>query len=174
MSLEPFTPNQVRLDEVCVFEDGFSRVISRIESRDRRFLILDDWESDTVLYRKALKLYILNWVNRPTKETYVYFITTVTHVGTYLKIGVASNPFQRLNELQTANPMPLKLISYTPGGMEVEKVFHNIWKDHRRRGEWFSASSDMRYWLQHMIYHRHGEIFDCFMAPGEMTKFNII
>jgi hypothetical protein len=55
-----------------------------------------------------------------------------------LKVGIALHPQQRLKELQTGSPVPLRLLGTIPGGRAVEKLLHDTFKEHRLQGEWYS------------------------------------
>ena len=72
---------------------------------------------------------------------YVYFIRA-GYTGP-IKIGVAANVQRRLETLQTGNHLTLYIIatikySGRAEAYEKEKKFHNLFKDKRLRGEWFS------------------------------------
>lgn len=53
------------------------------------------------------------------------------------KIGYASNPENRLAQLQTGNPFALDLISTIEGDIPKEKEIHKLFKEFRLKGEWF-------------------------------------
>jgi hypothetical protein len=63
-------------------------------------------------------------------KSYVYLITD----GRYYKIGKSLNPFRRLKQLQTANPL-IDLIGYTKRYSEIG--LHAKFKKWRIAGEWF-------------------------------------
>ena len=54
-----------------------------------------------------------------------------------IKFGVAGNPSARLSELQTGNPVRLKLIAYANVCHELERLIHYHLRDYRLVGEWF-------------------------------------
>lgn len=64
--------------------------------------------------------------------------------GDYVKIGHTVRDIeQRLSEIQTGSPHPIKLINFIPGAdMSVERELHQKFADLRLRsnGEWFMAS----------------------------------
>lgn len=70
----------------------------------------------------------------------VYFIEAVD-LG-LVKIGTASSPKERLIDLQTASPSPLRLIREIPGSFKTEHDLHVRFNEKRIRGEWFSLSRD--------------------------------
>lgn len=57
-----------------------------------------------------------------------------------IKIGVSSNPVQRLRGLQTAHPWRLELLCIVPGGCALEAVYHAQFAEHRLEGEWFNPA----------------------------------
>ena len=71
----------------------------------------------------------------------VYFIT---HDDKYVKIGVAKNPAARIKELQTGNPIVLKLWLAFPGGVEEERLLHWWMSGQRVNGEWFLLSDEFK------------------------------
>lgn len=66
-------------------------------------------------------------------ETRVYFIGNARTV----KIGVASDPAQRLADLQVGNPRRLSVIAEMPGDERYERILHEHFAELRIRGEWF-------------------------------------
>lgn len=69
----------------------------------------------------------------------LYFITD----GMYVKIGVSGDIKSRLNQLQTANPLPLKLLLSVEYGQGLEIHYHNKFKHSRVKGEWFRLTPDI-------------------------------
>jgi len=66
----------------------------------------------------------------------VYFIASTN----YVKVGVASNPQNRLRDIQTACPLELELLATFPGGYVLEAILHKVIDRHRVRGEWFKRT----------------------------------
>ncbi|WP_093803999.1 GIY-YIG nuclease family protein [Streptomyces sp. Wb2n-11] len=60
----------------------------------------------------------------------------------YVKIGYARDVWSRLGELQCGNPFELRVLSFLPGGREVEGSIHCALAAHRVRGEWFNLGND--------------------------------
>lgn len=55
-----------------------------------------------------------------------------------VKIGAASNPQNRLKELQTGSPEPLELVAVIRGGgLKIEREMHELFAPFRSHGEWF-------------------------------------
>lgn len=71
-----------------------------------------------------------------------YFYIIQNTATKNIKIGVATNPTDRLSQLQTGSDVDLKLI-YTSGvcsnSFEIESICHNHFKDSHVRGEWFKV-----------------------------------
>jgi len=74
----------------------------------------------------------------------VYFIESDGAV----KIGVAADAEARLEELQTGNPVTLRLLKVVPGGREIERVFHREFSEFRVRGEWFRLTGALRAFVE--------------------------
>ena len=95
---------------------------------------------DSLIY-----IYKLNVIDNILPEykgerRYVYIIQNTATKN--IKIGVATNPSDRLSQLQTGSDVDLKLI-YTSGvcsnSFEIESTCHNHFKDSHVRGEWFKV-----------------------------------
>jgi hypothetical protein len=93
----------------------------------------------------------------PEYGQYVYFIIDGHN---HVKIGVSSGKIEgRLSQLQTGNPFKLKMyerifLNYTffLDAFDVEKAFHEKFKDYRLEGEWFLFEPVKEYldWLAEM------------------------
>jgi len=69
---------------------------------------------------------------------YVYFI----RAGIYTKIGVANNIQRRMEQLQTGNPLELRLacsvqMPSIKSAFYFEKLLHDEFMDKHKHGEWF-------------------------------------
>lgn len=68
--------------------------------------------------------------------SFVYFITS--EPDEYVKIGWALHgPHQRLAQLQTGCPDPLRLMAYVPATRQEERLLHQTFAELHHRGEWF-------------------------------------
>lgn len=56
-----------------------------------------------------------------------------------IKIGRASSPHRRREELQGGNHEQLVLLAYFAGGARVERLAHEAFSELHIRGEWFRA-----------------------------------
>lgn len=72
----------------------------------------------------------------------VYFIQAVS--GGLVKIGVATNPEDRLAQIQHMSPVPLRIIATLPGaGQQGEAALHQRFAGARRHGEWFEPVAEL-------------------------------
>lgn len=65
-----------------------------------------------------------------------------------LKIGYAENPQSRLSKLRTDCPCEVRLLAVMEGDTAQEKALHERFHVYRRRGEWFSYTSDLRAFVE--------------------------
>lgn len=66
-----------------------------------------------------------------------------------VKIGVAKNPYKRIDELQTGSPEILHMVGMYPlEGRECEKEFHERFAEYRAHGEWFRDEGELRRFLE--------------------------
>lgn len=72
----------------------------------------------------------------------VYFI----RAGAFgdVKIGFAANPLARLRQLQTSQPVKLRIIRVVEGDRTTEGALHQRFAAHRTVGEWFSFHPKMQ------------------------------
>lgn len=59
----------------------------------------------------------------------------------FIKVGVAKNPSQRLKQVQTGCPVTLKNIfssSKTQHAFKIESEIHSIFAKYKTQGEWFA------------------------------------
>lgn len=73
---------------------------------------------------------------------FVYFIRAGRTNS--VKIGYAKNVEKRLATHQTSSPHKLELIGFLPGTIADESDWHDRFRDHRIRGEWFELAMDLR------------------------------
>ena len=70
----------------------------------------------------------------------IYFIA---QGDKYVKVGIASDPEERLKVLQIGNPYKLRLMVAFPGGKEEEAWLHKQLGCCRLRGEWFRITDGL-------------------------------
>lgn len=75
------------------------------------------------------------------KKEYVYFIQSIA--GGAIKIGLSSNPVERVHDLDAGSPVQLNLIGIMGGGSALENDLHEYFADIRLRREWFYPSKDL-------------------------------
>lgn len=75
------------------------------------------------------------------KPLFIYAIREV-YTGN-VKIGISSNPAERLKQLQTGNSSKLELVAFIEAadGFKSEKRLHLLNADKHIRGEWFDATT---------------------------------
>ncbi len=78
-----------------------------------------------------------------THLRHVYFIRPIGHVGP-IKIGCTRATYRRTQQLGTWSPLPLELVTQTPGGIVVERQFHERHAAFRSHGEWFHWSPELQ------------------------------
>lgn len=108
---------------------------------------------------------IVEALARPEAATYVYFIRAGDSGP--VKIGVAANPYVRLEELQTGNPYRLRVIAAFVGGYPDEGRLHTEFKRERLEGEWFRASKRV---LAEMARHRCPTMEEVQRSGGNQWK----
>lgn len=73
-------------------------------------------------------------------DPFVYFLAAAD----FIKIGTTTgNPRKRIKELQTGCPFDIELRAYVPGGVDVERGYHERFAALRVRGEWFRHEGDL-------------------------------
>ncbi len=79
----------------------------------------------------------------PDQPQVVYFLQQGD--GGPIKIGIAEGTRldRRLKQLQTASPLPLRLLGIIEGGSDLERRLHEKFAGCRLEGEWFSAAPDL-------------------------------
>lgn len=88
--------------------------------------------------------------------------------GDYLKIGIASNLYERLSQLQIGNPLALRLCCYfeTTNPEKDEKSLHRLFQHRHVRGEWFR--------LDENEFHKAVSTSGLGLTPKEPPKSNMI
>jgi hypothetical protein len=71
---------------------------------------------------------------------YIYLIQSLEEG--YYKIGVSKNPNKRIQQLQTGNSSPLKLIEVYQSEQadKIERILQRRYLHLRKEGEWFELS----------------------------------
>ena len=100
-----------------------------------------EYNDSTIFNAKYLRNNIdrLLWKSKKAnRNNFVYFITD----GTFVKIGITNRITYRLNQLQTGNPRPLRLMfafmtKDRSTSKTLEEYFHTLYNEYRSIGEWF-------------------------------------
>lgn len=76
---------------------------------------------------------------------YLYIIETIGYYPKAIKIGIATNPYNRLDNLQGACPIELRLVaSYACDeklAIRLERGFHHMLAKYHIHGEWFRLTA---------------------------------
>lgn len=75
------------------------------------------------------------WMKELTNPCFVYVVQS----GTAIKVGKATNVYERVATLQCGNPVTLELLHALPGDYELESRLHRDLRPHRIRNEWFDG-----------------------------------
>lgn len=86
---------------------------------------------------------ILESIDSPRR---VYFIEAVGL--DLIKIGFALRLSERIAELQTASPVPLRLLGSVLGGRDLERFYHDCFADQRVKGEWFRRCPELDRYIE--------------------------
>ena len=71
----------------------------------------------------------------------VYFVQS--RLGGPIKIGLTTEPKQRLKQLQNGSPIPLQILGALRGDEKVEAAIHERFRKLRLHGEWFEPSMEL-------------------------------
>lgn len=85
-------------------------------------------------------------------ETYLYLIRKGN--TSHYKIGISTNPADRLSALQCANSEQLNLVAYCTheNARDVEQSIHTILQGHMISGEWFELNAETLVYLLREYY----------------------
>jgi predicted GIY-YIG superfamily endonuclease len=100
-----------------------------------------DFKPIQAKFRLATKA-ACDYTKRPEVNHYVYVISCPLGL---VKLGVATNPKQRVQNLQIGSPVPLELawhyaMSDRATAEEVVAALQERFRDRRERGHWFRAA----------------------------------
>lgn len=95
-------------------------------------------ETDRGFHRKITTL-VKSDNNRKKETGYVYFLKIAVNGHTFFKIGKTTNKEKRLKAFPVKFPLSTELFKdfYVNDITLVERLFHKLFKDKRREGEWF-------------------------------------
>ncbi|MBF2001590.1 MAG: GIY-YIG nuclease family protein [Synechococcales cyanobacterium M58_A2018_015] len=105
---------------------------------------------ETKLMTPGKRLLSLNNERLAHQACFVYFILNETHQA--IKIGWAKDLQKRMQSLQTASPVALKLVKAiqvdsSKAAQELEQLLHQQFKELRLSGEWFKAEAALLHYL---------------------------
>lgn len=79
----------------------------------------------------------------PRKRQYIYLMVCEQ----FVKIGISTHTKNRIREMSTSNPFPIKFIARCEGSLECEQSLHRRFKEHRSTGEWFHIRGEVAQFL---------------------------
>lgn len=80
----------------------------------------------------------------------IYFVEAVW--AGLVKIGFTDQALEdRVRQLQTASPHPLRAIHHHPGGIDFERGLHERFAHLRQGGEWFILSPEIRSYIGYSV-----------------------
>lgn len=82
-----------------------------------------------------------NTSHKDTDEKSVYFIKSKQ--TNLIKIGYATNVFERIKQLSSGNTDRLILLKEIKGGRKKEAELHKKFSNHRKGGEWFYPDQEI-------------------------------
>lgn len=91
------------------------------------------------------------WPDEVRKAHRVYFIGPSDDGP--VKIGFTTHLATRLQQLQTASPVPLRIIANVVGTRLIEALLHRWFRRWHIRGEWFDMDVDR-------VYHAIDRLFE--------------
>lgn len=113
------------------------------------------------------------WLTRPDEQRPKRYVYVIRAKGASpIKVGRAHSVMQRMNELQTGNWLPLRLLHVVPGWTELEWQLHQRLSDSRISGEWFDGDA-----IPGFLQFAHGladQMVDGFKLTGEVPDFRSI
>jgi hypothetical protein len=87
---------------------------------------------------------------------FIYFIRQ--HDTGFLKIGKANDPLRRMHNIQVGSPQYLQMLGYVRRyGEFEEKYIHDVFLEHRFRGEWFREEGKLQHFTNHLLNWFHVE-----------------
>lgn len=80
-----------------------------------------------------------------TARTEKGFVYVISATNGYVKIGKASNPYERFGTIQTSSPLILTLcyVCECRNPVDIEIAAHQTIAEHRRHREWFEVSPNV-------------------------------
>lgn len=80
------------------------------------------------------------------RKSHIYFIQAESNG--YIKIGFSNNIIGRLTDLRISCPCKLKVLLVLAGGVNIEAIYHNHFKEHHSHGEWFRPNESLLQYIQ--------------------------
>lgn len=131
----------------ALFEQGLSLSQIELETNINKTSISkqakkENWEKGVLLKNGNIKP---KFNNQEQQDGFLYVVSFIdTSNKVFYKIGIAKDHRSRLATHQTSIPFHLKieLICYVENMRDNEKELHELFKEKRIRGEWFSLDKE--------------------------------
>lgn len=131
----------------ALFEQGLSLSEIELETEIKRSSIskkakTENWQKGVLLKNGNIKP---KFNNQEQQDGFLYVVSFIdTSNKVFYKIGIAKDHRSRLATHQTSIPFHLKieLICYVENMRDNEKELHELFKEKRIRGEWFSLDKE--------------------------------
>jgi hypothetical protein len=82
----------------------------------------------------------------------IYFAETKIDQKRYVKIGYSLDPTERVKELQTGCPVPIKLLFAKTGN---ESYFHTLFANYNVLNEWFLVEGELEKFIdRHLLVYK--------------------
>ena len=121
---------------------------------DRREMVVEMLQTDPLL-RESIEAYI-DATRQARNEGMLY----AARSGDLVKLGFTSrSPEKRIQQLQTAQGLPLELVALRKGTRDDERRLHEAMRRARVRGEWFDARDPLvAFWLEKHQWRKNGSL----------------
>lgn len=98
-------------------------------------------------FEKAFNNNLPHWrmIKYPAKSV-VYFVHAIG--SGRVKIGWAKDFLSRLHTLNCDSPFPVEVLLTIPGKSEDEKLYHEMFKEHKAHNEWFTYGGRLREFVE--------------------------
>ena len=100
----------------------------------------------------------------------------IARCGNDYKIGVATNPDDRVKQLQTGNPNPIELLGKwdSENAESIEKRLHALFYIERGIGEWFQFKDRTALFIDYLFNHMNLDMATEWMEKAHPTTFTIL
>jgi hypothetical protein len=118
---------------------AFARSITHGELRGRLIRWAETLQSDVVDVGELL----FACENFTPSEAHLLYVIQAGELPA-VKIGMTRDLPQRINDIQTYNPAPVRCLTVMPGGSGLESMLHYQLRPLRMHGEWFRLTDEIQ------------------------------